>query len=40
MSRAVDKNARLAWSLVAVIGGMLGLSYAAVPLYEIGRAHV
>jgi len=33
-ARRVDKNARLAWSLVAVLGGMLGLSYAAVPLYQ------
>ena len=29
-----DRNARLAWTMVAVVGGMLGLSYAAVPLYE------
>jgi cytochrome c oxidase assembly protein subunit 11 len=29
-----DPNARLAWRLVAVVGGMLGLAYAAVPLYE------
>lgn len=29
-----DANARLAWRLVAVVGGMLGLAYAAVPLYE------
>jgi cytochrome c oxidase assembly protein subunit 11 len=29
-----DKNARLAWSLVAVFGSMLGLAYAASPLYE------
>jgi len=33
--KAVDKNARLAWTLVVVIGGMLGLAYAAVPLYEM-----
>lgn len=33
MSRG-DPNARLAWRLVAVVGGMLGLAYAAVPLYE------
>jgi cytochrome c oxidase assembly protein subunit 11 len=31
---AVDKNARLAWSLVAVFASMLGLAYAASPLYE------
>jgi len=29
-----DPNARLAWRLVAVVGGMMGLAYAAVPLYE------
>ncbi|MBS0547031.1 MAG: cytochrome c oxidase assembly protein [Proteobacteria bacterium] len=34
MSVRFDKNARIAWSLVAVIGGMLALSYAASPLYE------
>jgi cytochrome c oxidase assembly protein subunit 11 len=28
-----DKNARIAWTLVAVLGGMLGMAYAAVPLY-------
>jgi cytochrome c oxidase assembly protein subunit 11 len=30
----MDKNARMAWMLVLVTGGMLGLAYAAVPLYE------
>ena len=30
----VDRNARTAWTLVLVVGGMLGLAYAAVPLYE------
>jgi cytochrome c oxidase assembly protein subunit 11 len=30
-----DRNARTAWKLVLVVGGMLGLAYAAVPLYEI-----
>lgn len=30
-----DRNARIAWTLVAVVGGMLALAYAAVPLYEI-----
>jgi cytochrome c oxidase assembly protein subunit 11 len=34
MSRPVDRNARLAWSLVAIFAGMLGLAYAASPLYE------
>lgn len=29
-----DRNARVAWRLVAVVGGMLALAYAAVPLYE------
>jgi cytochrome c oxidase assembly protein subunit 11 len=34
--RAVpDRNARLAWRLVAVVGGMLALAYAASPLYEM-----
>lgn len=32
--KPVDRNARLAWSMVAVVGGMLGLAYAAVPLYQ------
>jgi cytochrome c oxidase assembly protein subunit 11 len=30
----MDKNARIAWTLVLVVGSMLGLAYAAVPLYE------
>jgi cytochrome c oxidase assembly protein subunit 11 len=30
----MDKNARMAWTLVLVTGGMLGMAYAAVPLYE------
>ena len=30
-----DKNARVAWTMVAIVGGMLGLAYAAVPRYEI-----
>jgi cytochrome c oxidase assembly protein subunit 11 len=34
MSAGRDKNARLAWTMVAVVGGMLGLAYAAVPLYQ------
>jgi cytochrome c oxidase assembly protein subunit 11 len=34
MSKPVDKNARLAWSLVAIFASMLGLAYAASPLYE------
>lgn len=34
MSKGFDKNARIAWGLAAVIGGMLALSYAASPLYE------
>ncbi len=29
-----DKNARLAWTMAAIVGGMLGLAYAAVPLYQ------
>ena len=31
----IDRNARTAWKLVLLAGGMLGLAYAAVPLYEI-----
>ena len=34
MSAGRDQNARLAWTMVAIVGGMLGLAYAAVPLYE------
>jgi len=34
VSRPVDRNARLAWTMVAIVGGMLGLAYAAVPLYQ------
>ncbi len=34
LARTVDKNARLAWSLVAVFAAMLGVAYAASPLYE------
>ena len=34
MSAFRDRNSRLAWTMVAVVGGMLALSYAAVPLYE------
>jgi cytochrome c oxidase assembly protein subunit 11 len=30
----MDKNARIAWTLVLVTAGMLGMAYAAVPLYE------
>lgn len=32
--RPADRNARLAWGMVLVVAGMLGLSYAAVPLYQ------
>jgi cytochrome c oxidase assembly protein subunit 11 len=34
VNKPVDKNARLAWSLVAVFAGMLGLAYASAPLYR------
>ena len=34
MKKPVDRNTRLAWTMVLIVGGMLGLSYAAVPLYE------
>ncbi|CAN5864751.1 cytochrome c oxidase assembly protein [soil metagenome] len=30
-----DRNARLAWSLAGVVGGMLALAYAASPLYDL-----
>jgi cytochrome c oxidase assembly protein subunit 11 len=30
-----DKNARIAWTMVAVVGGMLALAYAASPLYDM-----
>ena len=30
-----DRNARTAWRLAAVVGGMLGLAYAAAPLYDL-----
>ena len=30
-----DRNARLAWRLVGLVGGMLALAYAAVPLYDL-----
>ena len=34
MSAGRDNNARLAWTMVAIVGGMLGMAYAAVPLYQ------
>jgi cytochrome c oxidase assembly protein subunit 11 len=34
VKKPVDRNTRLAWTMVLIVGGMLGLSYAAVPLYE------
>jgi cytochrome c oxidase assembly protein subunit 11 len=34
VSAGRDPNGRLAWRLAAVVGGMLGLAYAAVPLYD------
>ena len=34
MRRPFDRNTRLAWTMVAIVGGMLGLAYAAVPLYQ------
>jgi cytochrome c oxidase assembly protein subunit 11 len=34
LSAGRDKNPRLAWTMVAIVGGMLGLAYAAVPLYQ------
>jgi len=30
-----DRNARLAWRLAGVVGGMLALAYAASPLYDL-----
>lgn len=35
MSAGPDRNARLAWRLVAVTGGMLAFAYAASPLYDL-----
>ena len=32
--QGLDRNARLAWTMVGVVGCMLGMAYAAVPLYE------
>ncbi|SJZ31857.1 cytochrome c oxidase assembly protein subunit 11 [Enhydrobacter aerosaccus] len=32
--KPIDRNARLAWTMVAIVGGMLGMAYAAVPLYQ------
>jgi cytochrome c oxidase assembly protein subunit 11 len=32
--KPTDRNARLAWTMVLVVAGMLGAAYAAVPLYE------
>jgi len=34
VKKPVDRNARLAWTMVLIVGGMLGLAYAAVPLYQ------
>lgn len=34
MKKPIDRNARLAWTMVLLVGGMLGLAYAAVPLYQ------
>ncbi len=30
-----DRNARVAWSLVGVVGAMVGLAYASAPLYDL-----
>src|SRR5258707_13317192 len=35
MSASPDRNACLAWAMVAIVGGMLALAYAASPLYEM-----
>ncbi|UYN96752.1 MAG: cytochrome c oxidase assembly protein [Enhydrobacter sp.] len=35
MTSGGDRNARLAWSLAGLVGGMLALAYASVPLYEM-----
>jgi cytochrome c oxidase assembly protein Cox11 len=32
---ASDRNARLAWRLAGIVGGMLALAYAASPLYDL-----
>jgi cytochrome c oxidase assembly protein subunit 11 len=34
VKKPLDRNTRLAWTMVLIVGGMLGVSYAAVPLYE------
>jgi cytochrome c oxidase assembly protein subunit 11 len=34
VSAGRDKNARLAWTMAAIVGGMLSMAYAAVPLYQ------
>ena len=30
-----NRNARTAWTMAAVVGGMLGLAYASAPLYDL-----
>ena len=35
MKATGDRNARLAWRLASVVGGMLALAYAASPLYDL-----
>ena len=32
---SADRNARVAWSLVGVVGAMVGLAYASAPLYDL-----
>lgn len=32
---AESRNARTAWTMVAIVGGMLGLAYASAPLYDL-----
>lgn len=34
MTARLDRNGRLAWAMAGVVGGMLALAYASVPLYE------
>jgi hypothetical protein len=32
VKKPVDRNTRLAWTMVLIVGGMLGVSYGGVPV--------